>query len=344
MKVAFLEALNPPADVMPAQYLPDHEVIVAPERGRLPDGYEDAEAIVWSQWPVDRGFIDSLPWLRFLHRIGRFRTRGDVTAALEKGLAVSTTPQGTSNRVAEHTFALILGLARGLLASHASVINGDNPAGLESIERIGATPTVNWARVPGLQSLHFKTVGILGYGEIGSCLAELLAPFHCNVLYNKRNPLTREQERFYGVTYASFEDVLRRSDFVVNLIPVSPETRGILGRAELETMKPSAYIVNCGRGVTFKEDELIEVLREGKIAGAGLDVFEHEPLEPDHPVTKLTNVLLTPHTAGGTPQGAINGLAGWGDTFAFLKENLRRVAAGEPVLCPIRKGDPQFQD
>jgi phosphoglycerate dehydrogenase-like enzyme len=106
-------------------------------------------------------------------------------------------------------------------------------------------------------------------------------------------------------------------------------------------MKPSAIFINTGRGPTIDEDALVDVLRERRIAGAGLDVFALEPLPPGHPLTRLDNVLLTPHTAGGTPQGPVNGIAGWTDTFARLKENIRRVEAGEPVLSPMRAGDPQ---
>jgi len=341
MRVAFLDPLEGIAGDLVGGFFGPEEMLVAPAAGKLPEGWQQAETAVWSRYPLDRALIEAMPRLRFLQRLGRFRARGDATAALERGIPVSVLPHGTSGRVAEHTFALLIGLFRGLLRSHESVVTGRNPANLAPEERVGPTPTVNWAQVPGLQSLYFKTVGILGFGEIGACLALLLAPFGCRVMYNKRSRLSRAQEAFFGVVFASQEQILRDADAVVDLLPVTPETRRILGEREFGLMKATAFFVNAGRGVTTDEAALVRALGEGRIAGAGLDVFALEPLPAEHPVLRLPNVLLTPHTAGGTPQGAVNGLAGWTDTFERLRENLRRVAAGEPVLSPMAPGEPQ---
>ena len=339
MRVAFLDPLDQRFEI-PASFLAEHEALQSGSPEALPEGWQDAEAIVWTRWPVDRALIESMPRLRLLQRFGRFRAGGDATAALERGIPVSVLPISTSGRVAEHTFALILGLFRGLLRSHQSVVEGRNPAGLTPEERVGPTPTVNWAQVPGLQTLQYKTAGIVGFGEIGSIIAGMLRPFGCRVFYNKRSRLTPEQEAFYGVQYAEFESLLGRSDVVVNLVPVSPATRGMFGEREFGLMKPSAFFVNTGRAATTDEAALVRLLAEGRIAGAGLDVFSLEPLPPGHPLLELPNVLLTPHTAGGTPQGQINGLGGWWDTFERLEENLRRVQAGESVLAPMSPDEP----
>jgi glyoxylate reductase len=343
MKVAFLDPLDGLASELMPNYLHDQEVLVAPAAGQAPEGWQDAEAVVWSRWPVDRAFIESLPRLRYMQRLGRFRAKGDASAALERKIRVSVLPHGTSGRVAEHTFVLILGLFRRLIASHESVLDGRNPANLEPAEQPRGTPGLNWARLPGIQSLHFKTVGIAGFGEIGACLALLLAPFNCRVLYNKRSRLTEAEERFFGVTYASFEDLLAQSDAVSNLVPVSEETRAMFGEREFGLMKPSAYFVNTGRAWSIDEAALARALSEGKIAGAGIDVFSYEPPLPGNPLLQAPNVLLTPHTAGGggTPERVIGGLGGWMDTFERIRENIRRVEAGEPVLSPMGPGDPQ---
>jgi phosphoglycerate dehydrogenase-like enzyme len=340
MKIAFLDPVEGIARELITQHFAPDDLLIAPNKETLPEGLEAAEVVVWSNWPVDRALIESLPKLRLLQRLGRFRARGDVTAALERGIPISVLPHGTSGRVAEHVVALIMGLMRGLLRSDQAVREGQNPAGMTPQERIGSTPTVNWAQVAGLESLYFKTVGIAGFGEIGAVVALHLQSFGCRVLYNKRTPLSPEQERYFGVTHASFEDILTMSDVVVDLVPVSDATRGIFGRAQFEAMKPSAFFINTGRGPTANEDALLRALAEHRIAGAGLDVFDLEPLPPGHPLIQLDNVLLTPHTAGGTPQGAVNGLAGWTDTFTYLRENIRRIEAGEPVLNPMRPGDP----
>jgi phosphoglycerate dehydrogenase-like enzyme len=342
MRVAFLDPLEGIARDLYPQFLGEHEVLIAPSNSELPAGWQEAEAAVWSRWPVDQGLIESMPQLRFMQRLGRFRARGDARPALDRGIQVSVFAHGTSGRVAEHTLALILGLFRGLLASHRAVVNGDNPAGLTPEIRNGPTPTVNWAQVPHLQSLQFKTVGIAGFGEIGACLALMLAPLNCRVLYFKRTPLRLDQEEFFNVERVeSLEGLLRGSDAVVDLVPVSDATHNMFGAREFGLMKSSAYFVNPGRGWTVDEDALVQALAQDQIGGAGIDTFTLEPLPPGHPITKLENVLLTPHTAGGTPQGAINGLAGWSDVFERLNENLRRVSVGEPVLSPMRSTDPQ---
>ena len=341
MKIAFLDPVEGIARELVTQHFAPDDLLIAPNREALPASLDAAEVVVWSSWPVDSALIESLPKLRLLQRLGRFRARGDATAALDRGIPVSVLPHGTSGRVAEHVVALIMGLMRGLLRSDQAVREGQNPAGMTPAERIGSTPTVNWAQVPGLQSLYFKTVGIAGFGEIGAVVALHLRSFGCRVLYHKRTALTPEQERYFGVTHASFEDLLSLSDVVVDLVPVSDATRGMFGRAQFEAMKPTAFFVNTGRGPTADEDALVRALSEHRIVGAGLDVFDLEPLPPGHALIQLDNVLLTPHTAGGTPQGAVNGLAGWTDTFSYLRENIRRVEAGEPVLNPMRPGDPQ---
>jgi phosphoglycerate dehydrogenase-like enzyme len=341
MKIAFLDPVEGVAADLIAQHFDPDDLLIAPSREELPEGLEAAEAVVWSRWRLDRALIERIPHLRLLQRLGRFRANGDATAALERGIPVSVLPHGTSGRVAEHVVALIMGLMRGLLPSDTAVRAGENPASMEPQERLGGTPTVNWARVPGLQSLYFKTIGIAGFGEIGAIVALHLQSFGCRVLYNKRTPLSPPQERYFGVTHATFDDLVAQSDVLVDLVPVSDATRGIFGRAQFQAMKPTAFFINTGRGPSADEAALLEALTEGRIAGAGLDVFDLEPLPPGHALTKLDNVLLTPHTAGGTPQGAVNGLAGWTDTFTYLRENIRRVEAGEPVLNAMRPGDPQ---
>ncbi len=340
MRVAFMEPLNPPADSIAKQWMGAHTMLLPKAAGEAPEGLASAEAVVWSSWPVDRAFIDALPNLKFMQRIGLFRAKGDYTAALSRNIPLSVFPHGTSLRVAEHTLALIFGLARGLLASHAAVVNGDNPAAMTPEVRNGPTPTVNWARVPGLQTLQHKTIGIMGFGEIGAVLARMLAPHQCRVLYNKRTPLTPAQEAYFGVEHASVETLLRESDVVCDLLPVQDATRGFFNAATFGMMKPTAFFVNPGRGHSVDEADFLKVMADRRIAGAGLDVFWLEPLPKDHPVTKLPNVLLTPHTAGGTPQGEVNGMAGWGDVFEKLTENLRRVQAGQPALSPLTAAVP----
>ncbi len=340
MRIAFLEPVAPPADRLAPDILRDHDLLIPAQRGQLPAGYQTADVVLWSNHAVDAAFIDSLPNLKLMQRVGFFRHKGDARPAVQKGIPVSVLPHGTSGRVAEHTLALILGLFRGLLTSHAAVLDSRNPGNLYPEVRNSATPSVNWAQVPNLRSLRFATVGILAFGEIGAVLAQMLAPFGCRVLYYKRTRLTPQQEAFYGVTYASLDEVLTQSDAVVNYIPASEATKGMLGEREFGLMKQSAYFINTGRAYSTDEAALLQALNDYRIAGAGLDVFWLEPLPGDHPIKRAANTLLTPHTAGGTPQGVVNGWAGWTDILTWLNENIRRVQAGEPVMSPLRLDQP----
>jgi phosphoglycerate dehydrogenase-like enzyme len=340
VKIAFLEPLPPVAVQMAPRFLAGHEISVAPAADQLPAHLEDAEAVVWSSWPVDRALIERLPRLRFMQRLGVFRFAGDPSAAVGRGIPVSVLPHGTSGRVAEHAFALMLALSRDLLTAHRAVIDGANPAGLGPEDGEGAHQPLNWAGLPGPRSLHFRTVGIIEFGEIGACLAKLLAPFNCRLLYFKRRPLTAEQEHFYGVVRGELDEILMTSDTVCNLIPASERTRGMLGAREFGLMKHDAHFVSCGRGMTTDERALAAALAEERIGGAGLDVFSIEPLPRDDPFLQLSNVILTPHIAGGTPLQAPGGTAGWADTFERLRENLLRVDKGELVLSPRDPREP----
>lgn len=194
---------------------------------------------------------------------------------------------------------------------------------------------MNWARIPDIARLNDKTVGILGFGEIGSAYARLLPPFETRTLAYRRRPLSPEQEAFYRVTSAPMDDLLRESDVVVSFVPGIPASRNMMGEREFGLMKPTAFFVNCGRARTVDEQALINVLREKRIAGAGLDVFHTEPLPMSHPLRQLPDALITPHSAGG--------IGGWTDTFARIRSNLDKVQAGRgtEVTIALRPGDYQ---
>ena len=331
MRVAFLDPLEARLAEFPQRYLGGHQVLLPDAPGRLPAGLEDAEALVWWSYPVDAGLIESQLRLRFMQRIGLTRFNGDAGAALSRQIPVSVLPFGVSDRVAFHTLALTSAVLRKLIPSYQAVLNGVNPDNVPEKET-GAPAEVNWARIPDVDTLNDKTVGIAGFGEIGACYARLLQPFNCRILYYKRHRMSAAHERFFGVEYAGLDDLLRRSDIVTSFVPYTEESRKMLGDRELRLLKPSAIFINTGRGNTVDEQALISALQERRIAGAGLDVFAVEPLPRSSPLLALDNVVLTPHSAGG--------IQGWMNTFERIRENLRRVQAGEPVLLPMRDDDP----
>ena len=338
MKVAFLDPLEERLRDFPAQYLPapQFEVIVAQAPGGPPAGWETADAAIWWDTSLDRAMIERMPNLKFLQRVGWFRAHGNATVALERGIPVAVTPFGVSDRVAQHGFTLTLMLLRRMHVAIDALERRLNPEELKELPAdTGGQNTVNWARLTDIQNLNDKTVGIIGFGEIGACYARVLPVFHTQTLVHRRRPLTAEQEAFYGVKWSPLDDLLRESDVVVSFVPGIPASAKMMGEREFALMKPTAYFVNCGRARTVDDEALIRVLQERRIAGAGLDVFSIEPLPRNSPLRELDNAILTPHSAGG--------VAGWTDTFARIRANLDKVQAGRgnEVTIAMRPGDYQ---
>ncbi len=192
--------------------------------------------------------------------------------------------------------------------------------------------------------LRGKVLGVIGYGSIGRETARVAQALGMTVLALKRDPASladfgwcpagvgdpegRIPSRFFGP--AERQEILGQSDFVAVTLPLTAETRGIIGAGEIGVMKRDAYIVNIGRGEVIDQAALIEALRSGKIGGAGLDVFEREPLEAESPLWDMENVILTPHMAG-----AYMGYVGY--ACELFEENLRRFVSGRPLLNQINR-------
>jgi phosphoglycerate dehydrogenase-like enzyme len=190
-----------------------------------------------------------------------------------------------------------------------------------------------WHRPPAIGgSLAGSTVALLGVGGIGRAVAQRLRPFGARILGVRRTAasVADVEEVTDG---AGLEGVLRAADFIVVTLPLTPRTRGLLGARELAWMKPTAVLVNVGRGEVIDETALAAALRRGRVGGALLDVFETEPLPADSPLWGLENVVITPHVAGAGPDRARNSLQ-------VFCDNLRRFAAGEPLryIVPAARG------
>jgi len=216
--------------------------------------------------------------------------------------------------ISEHILALMLAFARQLNeVMRAQVRHEWKPPG--------------WQRVFELAD---KTMLLIGVGAIGARTARLASALGMHVLGVRRRPTDNVPgvEAMFGPE--QLLDLLPQADFVVLTVPLTHQTRGMIGEQELRAMKPTAYIINIGRGGTIQESALIRALQEGWIAGAGLDVFENEPLPADSPLWDMSNVIITPHYAGSTPHYNERALA-------ILLDNLRRYRAGEPLLNVVDK-------
>lgn len=183
-----------------------------------------------------------------------------------------------------------------------------------------------------VEELAEKTVGIVGYGEIGKAVAERAKPFGCKIVALRRKPENSKDDPLLDKTYApgQIDEMMAQCDFVVASAPATPTTRGMLGAEQIAALKPSAVVLNIGRGPVIDEAALIAALQANKIRGAALDVFTAEPLPAGHPFYKMQNVLLSPHSADHT--------VGWRDlAVQFFIDNFERFAKGEPLKNVVDK-------
>jgi D-3-phosphoglycerate dehydrogenase len=233
---------------------------------------------------TDRVFA-SLPWLRFLQQCSVGYDHVDVEAATRHGVMVANSPRFCSEEVSDHAALLILACARKL------------PQQVFAAARHGWDRGAALAQMGPVFRLRGTTLGFVGFGRIARLTAEKLAGF--GLRYLAADPqLTAADVRAWKVDLVSLDELCRRADVVSMHALLNAGTRRMFGEAQLRAMKRTAYFVNTSRGGTVDEAALIRALREGWIAGAGLDVLEKEPPAPDNPLLAMPNVLLTPHTAG----------------------------------------------
>ena len=252
---------------------------------------EEAEVLISTfDKPVTREMIESAPNLKLVTNFGVGFNNIDLEACREHGIRVTNTPQPVIEPTAELAFALMHDVARRTAEFDRKLRQGK------------AEP---FAVMNNLShSLYGKTLGIIGMGRIGQALARRAIASNMKVIYNNRHQLATDIEQKYKATYVSQEDLLKTADFVSLNLPYTPAVKHLIGAKELNMMKKSAYLINTARGAHVDEIALVEALRNGEIAGAAMDVYEHEPqITPE--LLELDNVVLSPHTGTGTWEGRI---------------------------------------
>ena len=261
---------------------------------------------------VDGDLLDAAPGLRVVANLAVGYDNIDVTAATTRGIVVTNTPDVLTEATAELTWALILAAARRVVEGDALVRQG---------RWTGWSPT----QLLGV-ALTGKTLGIFGMGKIGAAVARRARAFGMDVVYTNRRP-NPELEAAIGARAVGFEELLARADVLSLHAPATPETRHILDAAALAKLRPGAILVNTARGPLVDEAALVHVLRERRIAAAGLDVFEREP-ELAAGLAALDNVVLLPHLGSATAEarGAMVGLC---------CRNIIAVLAGEHPVTPV---------
>ena len=234
----------------------------------------DVVCVMRERTPLSRSVIERLPRLKLIASTGSRNAAIDLEAAAERGIVVTHTGYDARPTI-EMTWALILASARQVALENAQVRAG------------------GWQLTVG-DGLHGKTLGVLGLGNIGSEVARIGLAFGMEVIAWSQN-LTAFKAQTYGARLVSKEELFRSADILTIHLVLSQRTKGLVGAAELQAMKPSARLINTSRGPIVDEPALIKVLRQRRIAGAALDVFDIEPLPADHPFRSLDNVLSTPH-------------------------------------------------
>lgn len=265
----------------------------------LVDGKVD---VLISQFiPVDADLLDDLSGLQAVIKLGTNYKNVDAGAVRERKLTFASVPRKGPNCVAELAMTLMLALSKDLLISHTAVADGAyRLRGLRPIKTEQWKMAFHWMRHTTVHEVRGKTLGIVGMGEIGAELALRARVMGMKNLYFTRTPLNPELEKRFGAEYRSLEDLLKESDYVTLAVPHTPDTEKMIGAEQLAMMKPDAFLVNICRGGVVDEDALIDALMHDRLAGAGLDVFEYEPLPADSPLCDLDNVILTPHIGGGS--------------------------------------------
>ncbi|MFL5749801.1 MAG: phosphoglycerate dehydrogenase, partial [Chloroflexota bacterium] len=272
--------------------------------------------IVRSQVQVDAGIVAAGTRLQVIGRAGVGVDNVDLEAATRAGITVVNAPTGNTNAAAEHTLALLYGVARRIAAADASVRRGE------------------WRRAEftGLE-LRGRTLGIVGLGKIGQAIAARARAMEMTVL--AADPyVTAEQATHHGVELVSFDELLARADVVSVHVPLTRATRGLIGKAQLGRMKAGAILLNVARGGVIDEAAVAEALREGRLAGAGIDVFEAEP-PASSPLLEAPNTLLTPHLGASTAEAQVAVAEEVADqVLDVLAGRSARYAVNAPLVTP----------
>jgi D-3-phosphoglycerate dehydrogenase len=280
--------------------------VAVSSEGEIIEAVKDATVILNNHSPVTAAMVDQLTNCKLIIRYGHGYDTVDVDACTEAGIIVTNIAGSTSEEVSNHALSLMLACARELKRLDLATTSG------------------RWAEVYSrsiLNRIFGETVGIVGFGWIGRAMARKCKALGMTVFVN--DPYVGEHLAIeYGVEFVSKSDLLKRSDYVTLHVPHLDGTHHYIDAEALDLMKPTANLINTSRGPVVDEHALVAALQQNKIAGAGIDVYEQEPLSPDNPILQMENVICTPHVAGSSE-------IGWETIRRRAGEEAARVLRGE---------------
>jgi len=275
----------------------------------IPDHAKSAEALITNKAPITRETIQQLPQLRYIGVSATGYNIVDAEAASEQEIVVTNVPNYGTAAVAQHAVSLLLELTNRVGSNNGTVQQG------------------GWANNPDwccwnypIVELADKTLGIIGFGQIGQKLAAIAAAFGMKVIAHHKHPKRDARE---GVSFVGLEQLFRESDVISLHCPLTSENAGMIDKTNLSLMKQSAFLINTARGGLVNEADLAEFLKDGKIAGAGLDVLSQEPPPQDHPLVGIPNCIITPHNAWAAKASRAR-------LMALTVENLKAFLQGAP--------------
>lgn len=263
---------------------------------------------------IDKELLQKSPSLKVVANLAVGYDNIDLKEAKEFGVTICNTPDVLTETTADLTFALLMATARRIVEADRYIKEGKwkswSPLLLSGMD------------------IHHKTIGIVGMGSIGEAVARRAKGFNMNVLYHNRSR-KHKAERALGVQYSTFEDLLIQSDFVVVLAPLNAGTKGMFQEEQFTMMKKTGIFINAARGAIVNEEALEKALKRGDIAGAGLDVFEEEPIDADHPLLALNQVVAIPHIGSSSKETRY-------EMMALCVENIQAVLKGDQPKTEVQ--------
>ncbi len=298
------------------------ELIVEPDPQKQMTALKKADFFLCENDSLPDDFYQHAKNLKLIQAGGYFFEKLRIERATQAGVPVVTFPMPITDSVADHTVMLLLALVRNFEETVRAARQGsDNPP---SPQRADGS-AYNWTQTQGISLLRDKCLGILGMGDIGRGVAMRARAFGMQILYWNRTPLPACLSEALGARPVAREELFEKAEALMVGVGLNEETRGIVGEKEIRTLPRGAYLLNIGRGALIDQEALRRALTDGHLSGAGLDVFDPEPLPISHPLLQLPNVIPTPHCAGGDDETIVS------EVELFL-DNVHRVLAGEEPL------------